>query len=543
MTLAELRHLMTEPEDAHLEFKEASNSFSADEALQYLCALANERGGYLILGVTDKRPRRIVGSQAFRDIDKHLANWTNAIKRPVRYHEVHDEASRRVLVFEVDPRPAGEYVMYKGVPHVRRGESLVQMTADRMKEIALEATDTSDRPVLGLTLADLDSEAIEAFRDGVVTKAAQDRLKRRYRAMDASELLDATGLRLSTGKFNEATLLILGTERAIREHLRRAEIIFEYRADPEALRPDRRLPLREPLVLGVDDLLAEILPLIRANPIEFVQGTRVAALPRYTDRSVREALLNAAAHRDYTDLRPVEVLLSPYALVVQSPGRFPDGVTPENVADARIWRNRALAEGLDRCGLIERSGLGVNLMMAAAVHQAQPLPTFEEPHHAAVRVTLHGESTPHMLLFTQQRSLEEWEDTPPVVLRAVDAMRRNVPLDRINEAGAAWLLSKGLVQRTKQGYLRPADSYFERLPPAARRQFGFEGLQEALVRELLKHAPVGLSMPEIEVLFVDHDRKQIRRLLSAMRGKRVRMTGKTKGARWHALETIPLERD
>lgn len=538
MTLTDLRRLMAEPEDAVLEFKTARNTFSADEALRYLCALANEGGGHLVLGVSDRPPREIVGSRAFRTIDEHLSNWVDALRRPVRYSEVFD-GDCRVIVFEVDARPAGEYVMYKGVPYVRRGESLVQMTADRMKEIALEATDTSDRAIPGLTAEMLDRDAVEVFRDGAVTKAPRETLKRRYRAMDVPDLLGATGLRSASGHLNEAALLILGTEQLITEHLRRAEIIFEYRADPEALRPARRIPLREPLVLGIDELLSEILPIVRADPIESVQGTRVAALPRYTERSIREALLNAAAHRDYTDTRPVEVFLSPEALVVKSPGRFPEGVTPENVADQRIWRNRALADGLNRCGLIEQSGLGVNLMMAAAVHQAQPLPTFEEPEQSAVRVTLHGESTPHMLRFTQQRTLQEWEDTPSAALRAVDAIRRNVPLARINPTGAAWLLSRGIVQRTREGYLRPADPYLAAIPPRERRLFGFGGLQDALVAELAKHAPVGLSMPEIDDLFVDHDRKQIRRLLSAMRGERVRMTGRTKAARWHALAVPP----
>ncbi|MGV2389442.1 MAG UNVERIFIED_CONTAM: ATP-binding protein [Microcystis novacekii LVE1205-3] len=52
-------------ENERLEFKEAKNQFDTNKLLKYCVALANEGGGYFILGVTDKRPRRIVGSQAF----------------------------------------------------------------------------------------------------------------------------------------------------------------------------------------------------------------------------------------------------------------------------------------------------------------------------------------------------------------------------------------------------------------------------------------------------------------------------------------------
>ncbi|MBM4060969.1 MAG: hypothetical protein FJ265_07715 [Planctomycetes bacterium] len=48
-------------EDERLEFKEAKNRFDFTELLHLLCALANEGGGRVLLGVTDKRPRRVVG--------------------------------------------------------------------------------------------------------------------------------------------------------------------------------------------------------------------------------------------------------------------------------------------------------------------------------------------------------------------------------------------------------------------------------------------------------------------------------------------------
>lgn len=52
------------PEGEHLEFKAAARQFDAEKLIRYCVVLANEGGGKLILGVTDKRPRQVLGTRA-----------------------------------------------------------------------------------------------------------------------------------------------------------------------------------------------------------------------------------------------------------------------------------------------------------------------------------------------------------------------------------------------------------------------------------------------------------------------------------------------
>ena len=61
----EIDELLNAPEGEHFEFKEAKSRFGFGEALKYCCAIANCGGGKLVLGITDKRPRKVVGSMAF----------------------------------------------------------------------------------------------------------------------------------------------------------------------------------------------------------------------------------------------------------------------------------------------------------------------------------------------------------------------------------------------------------------------------------------------------------------------------------------------
>lgn len=65
-TVSEIDALLsTRSEDEHLEFKAAENRYDFEELVEYCVALSNEGGGRIILGVTDKVPRRVVGTKAF----------------------------------------------------------------------------------------------------------------------------------------------------------------------------------------------------------------------------------------------------------------------------------------------------------------------------------------------------------------------------------------------------------------------------------------------------------------------------------------------
>ncbi len=66
-TAEDLQTWLDAPEGTNLEFKEAKQNFHFEKLVDYCVALANEGGGKIILGVTDKRPRRIVGTQSFAE--------------------------------------------------------------------------------------------------------------------------------------------------------------------------------------------------------------------------------------------------------------------------------------------------------------------------------------------------------------------------------------------------------------------------------------------------------------------------------------------
>lgn len=63
--LETVQELLEAKEGEHVQFKEAKKQFDSREAAKCCCALANNGGGKLVFGITDKRPRSVVGSAAF----------------------------------------------------------------------------------------------------------------------------------------------------------------------------------------------------------------------------------------------------------------------------------------------------------------------------------------------------------------------------------------------------------------------------------------------------------------------------------------------
>ena len=127
---AQLQALLEAKEDEHLECKEAKTTFHFETLVKYCVALANEGGGWMVLGVTDHVPHHVVGSQAFADLERTKAGLIARLRLRIEAEAVH-HPDGRVVLFQVPSRPIGMPLQYEGAYWMRGGQDLVPMTPDR----------------------------------------------------------------------------------------------------------------------------------------------------------------------------------------------------------------------------------------------------------------------------------------------------------------------------------------------------------------------------------------------------------------------------
>ena len=248
-TLDDLTNWMDADENEHLEFKETKTNFHFEELVKYCVALANEGGGKVILGVTDKKPREIVGSQAFTNIERTKWGIWERLHIRVGVEELlHPDG--RVLAFHVPTRPLGIPLQYKGAYWMRAGESLVPMTPDLLKQIFDESgPDFSAEICSRATLDDLDADAIAIFRERWHRKAGNPALLN----LPNDQLLRDAEL-IVNGGVTYAALVLLGKHDSLGRLLGQAEAIYEYRSSDASGPANKREEFRSGVFLFLDDV-------------------------------------------------------------------------------------------------------------------------------------------------------------------------------------------------------------------------------------------------------------------------------------------------
>src|SRR2546430_13328685 len=105
-TLEQFAGWLAEPEGPGLEFKSATSGFHFDKLVDYCVAIANEGGGKIILGVTDRRPRQVAGTTAFAEPGRTEAGLHQRLAHRIPVEEFLHEGRRGLIVY-VPPRLPG----------------------------------------------------------------------------------------------------------------------------------------------------------------------------------------------------------------------------------------------------------------------------------------------------------------------------------------------------------------------------------------------------------------------------------------------------
>lgn len=382
------RIIQADKESEKLEFKEAKTNYSFESGNRSICgyvvALANEGGGKLIFGVTDKIPRIVVGTSAFPNLGKLKKQIFEKLHRRVDIEEF-EYRGKRVLIFHIPSRPIGQAIEFCGKFLMRVDDSIVPMTPEHLAKINKEyIQDFSAEIAVGATIKDLNEKTILLLRKFLRDSKRVDKDITRY--SDEQLLIDLGLIRDS--KITNAALILLGNEESLKKFFPHAEVRYQYKEDETKVRNDS-FEIFQGGYLGYYGSLWKYID--NRNTSTLLQvGFRALQKKTFNEETIREAINNAIIHRDYSEMGSIIITQTPKKIKVESPGGLLPGLTIENIVDETKVRNKLLAEVLSKCGFVESFGNGVDLIIQNQLGSGKKHPDYSDTSKYKVVLDLDG---------------------------------------------------------------------------------------------------------------------------------------------------------
>ncbi|GAC1364463.1 MAG: ATP-binding protein [Ktedonobacteraceae bacterium] len=363
---SELKHIIAGGESTTAELKVAPPR--PGELAERLCGMANGQGGLLIVGVEDN-PLKIVGVQDTRVAIDVLLRATRHIQ-PVLFlnppePEVYLLDDQPVVVASVLPND-GPLYQSGGVCWIRRGTHTVPLSVPEMLEAANDRGLVSWglQPARKATMNDINLERVKAYL---------------YQRSNRSS---------RTGRFEDLERVLLGLDCAVVTNGGRvlptnAGILF-FGYDPQHHIPQSEIVcvlFRDELGVGgyvdrkiVTGNLQELIDETESFLSKYIavgariEGWKRIDLPEYPIEALREAVVNAVIHRDYSrEGESIRIFYYTDRIEIHSPGLLLPGITVDMMARGEVMsklRNPTLANLLrDVPGYMERIGSGIRLML------------------------------------------------------------------------------------------------------------------------------------------------------------------------------------
>lgn len=337
-----------------------------------------------------------------------------------------------------------------------------------------------------------------------------------------------------------AALILFGKKEALSKYLPQAETVFEYRSSNASGPANQRKEFRTGFFNCYDQLWDLIN--LRNDIQHYQEGFFIFDIPTFNESVVREAILNAISHRNYQLAGSIFIRQYPDRLLVESPGGFPLGITVDNILDRQIPRNRRIAEILALCGVVERSGQGMNVIYETSIKEAKQLPDFTGTDENFVSLTLFGlVIDKKMLSLINRIGSDRLDNFSTADFLTINALYFNRKLDESMRLRLNHLTEIGVVEHISRNKYVLARALYNAAGKSGvhTRIVGLdrETNKELLLKHIRENGSEGTPFKELQQVLPSLNRGQIQVLLRELRAEnRIFCTGKTSAARWFISE-------
>jgi len=430
-----------------VEFKSDRNKYPDSEIFEAVVAFANTEGGDLYLGVEDNG--EITGAHKSHQnpitLSAYIANNTVP---PVSIRAEVVEEGLPVLKISV-PKSFGGIVATSSGKMMRR-QIKADGTPENIPMYPTEvATRLSDLRLLDYSAMMLQEASLEDF-----DLLEVERLRRAILSYDGDkallelsevDLYKALGFVKEVGGnlFPTITgMLLIGKVESIRRFIPTSAAAFQ-------VMEGTGIKLNDDFVLPVLSAFAKINTYFMAwNPeVEIEMGMYRMSVPDFNKRALREAIVNAFAHRDYTKMGRVRVSVTDEGMTIANPGGFIEGVTYKNLLTAEPHgRNPSLADALKRIGLAERTGRGIDRIFEGSLIYGRMLPDYSAS--TAVNVSLFIPRCAPDLQMAQMVSNEQNRLGRPMPINTLLVLNalRDLPRSDVHQLAEATNLTETMVK-------------------------------------------------------------------------------------------------
>lgn len=338
-----------------------------------------------MLGVANKPPRPVVGSQAFNDIVDMAAKLFKAVGFRVDIEEVaHPDG--RVVVFHIPSRPRGTAYHLNGKYLMRSGEELVPMSEDRLRNIFAEGqpdwleqaavSNLDAQDVIELldvqTFFELLNLPFPSDRDGIIDRLMRERL--------IDEEYGVFFIR------RMGALLLARRLKDFQSDLeRKAPRVVVY-SNTSKLETKLDISGTKGYAVGFQGLVEFVMAQLPQN--EVIKDALRKEQKLVPDVTIRELVANALIHQEFA-IGGASVMVEIFSnrVEISNPG---EPIVPvERFIDGYQSRNERLADLMRRMRICEEKSSGIDKVVAEAEAYQLPAPDFRDMHRRTV-VTIFG---------------------------------------------------------------------------------------------------------------------------------------------------------
>jgi ATP-dependent DNA helicase RecG len=353
-------------ESQTVEFKESWR----DEYLKTVCAFANTDGGVLYIGVNDNG--KVVGVDNIKKLLEELPNKivnTFVIATDVKVAEEDGKQFVKVIVHK-----SNIALSYHGKFYTRSGSTTQELRGGALQRLLLKTSNLSwdEIGVDNATYEDIDAETVSRF----VSRATEyNRLPLGIDSKNIKQLFQNLKLITKEGELTRAAILLFGKEPT-RFFISATFKLGRFRGtDPTDLIIQDRVEgnLFTMFEQVVDFLKSKYL----LSPISYHGMQRVETL-EIPDKAIREAILNALIHRDYTSSAAISLRVYDPTVSIWNDGELErlsvDDLSREHDS---FQRNPLIADIFYRAGYIEAWGRGTLTIIEETTKSGLPTPEFK----------------------------------------------------------------------------------------------------------------------------------------------------------------------